>query len=238
MKPRRCVHGAVSGKERKVHHHIVRREHLVNAGNADALLPSGGTGGKQAQCLCIDGIFPGSHRLLIAAVPDKAAVGILSFRSRCQQNPGRMHGAEQRIGNLRLHVRFQQKQLRAAVIHAFRNFLGRQTKVNRTEHHADFMTCQVRKDKLRAIVKLHHQDISLPHAGAQQGIGKAICLCIQLCICPGTAGFRIQKGCACAKPHHIPQKAVVPRIFCLKLRPEGIQGALGIILKPAFLDFL
>lgn len=62
VKPRGGVHGDIGKGKGEMNHHIVGRKHLIDAGEADALLSARCAGGEKPQSLIVNGEFPGERR--------------------------------------------------------------------------------------------------------------------------------------------------------------------------------
>ena len=66
-----------------------------------------------------------------------------------------------------------------AVVHAVSDLLGREPEVHRTEHHAGLVARQIGEHKLRAVVELHHDNVTFPHSGTEQSEGETVSRCKQ-----------------------------------------------------------
>ena len=221
-----------------MNHHIVGRKHLIDAGEADALLSARCAGGEKPQSLIVNGEFPGERRVVCGTVCHKTGVAVRRCFLGSQQNLGRRTGSGQRQVYFCLDLRLRQEHLRMAVVHAVSDLLGREPEVHRTEHHAGLVARQIGEHKLRAVVELHHDNVTFPQSGTEQSVGETVRLCIQLGIVPDSAAFQICQRPSAAKPSHVPQKAIAPGIAVLKLSPERLHGTLFLIQNAGLSDLL
>ena len=93
VKPRRGIHGHIGKGKGEVHHHIVCRQHLVDAGEADALLLACCAGGEQTQRFVIGGQLPRHCRLFCGILRSKGGIGGAAACRRSRQHQLRCVGS-------------------------------------------------------------------------------------------------------------------------------------------------
>ena len=174
---------------------------------------TGRAGGVQAAGFVIDivldlRLFAGSafHE---AAVGEESAFGSF-FRREDQVGP--MRGQFQRLFHGFPAGGVEKEGLGPGIVDAPGEFSRREAEAGRAAHGARLVGSEVAEDEFGAVAQLHHDDVSLPEAGREEGLCEPVALGVQFPVGPAASVGGIHHRQAVSVAPDVPQKALDPGI--------------------------
>ncbi len=192
---------------------------LVDAGQRDGLLASGGAGGVEADRLVIDIVFYSGLGLDRGRTGHIFPVwnGVSAALFAGDDKAGRLVAAQgEGLADDGLHVRVEDEHLRDGVVQRLGKLSAAQTETDRATHGVQLVGGDVCENEFRAVQELEHHDILLAHPVVLKRVAQAVDLGVELDIVPHSVGDRVDDGGPVGISADIAHEPFDPGVFALE----------------------